>query len=87
MVGSCSALDEGFVKDHERLRGEMKEPHVWVGAWLGERMPNVTREENLFPLMYTLGHFRLQLHYLIFSLLCFVLSCPLAVLSRQTIRD
>ena len=41
MVGSCSALDEGFVKDHEKLRKEMKEPSVWVGAWLGERVPNV----------------------------------------------
>ena len=45
------------------------------------------KEENLFPLMYTLGHFRPQLHYLIFSLLCVVLSYPLFVLSRQTIRD
>ena len=41
VVVSWSALDEGFIKDHEKLRGEMKEPRVWVGAWLGERVPNV----------------------------------------------
>jgi hypothetical protein len=43
VVVSCSALDEGFIKDHEKLREEMKEPRVWVGAWFGERMPNVTQ--------------------------------------------
>ena len=37
LVVSCSVLDEGFIKVHEKLREEMKEPRVWVGAWLGER--------------------------------------------------
>ena len=95
LVVSCSALDESFIKDHEKLTGEMKEPRVWVGAWLGEGMPNVTqgRKSLSFDVQYTLGHFRPQLHYLIFSSLRIVLSYPFVVLScpvfadRQTIRD
>jgi hypothetical protein len=32
LVVSCSALDEGFIKDHEKLRKEMNAPRVWFGA-------------------------------------------------------
>ncbi len=34
--GGCSALDEGFIKDHEKLRGEMKEPRVG-GSLVGRK--------------------------------------------------
>ena len=76
MVGSCSALDEGFIKDHERLRGEMKEPRVWVGAWLGERMPNVTQGRKSFSSDVHFGPFSTpaSLPNLFFALLCLVLS-------------
>ncbi len=40
---SCSALYDGLIKVHEKLRKEMKDSRVWVGAWFGERMPNVTK--------------------------------------------
>jgi hypothetical protein len=89
LVGSCSALDEGFIKVHEKLREEMKEPRVWVGAWLGERMPNVTQGRKSLSSDVHFGPFSTpaSLPNLFFALFCFVLSCPLFVLSRQTIRD
>jgi hypothetical protein len=76
MVGSCSALDEGFIKDHERLRGEMKEPQVWVGAWLGERMPNVTQGRKSLSSDVHFGPLSTpaSLPNLFFALFCFVLS-------------
>ena len=93
LVVSCSALDkrlhQGSWEEEERWRNPVC---GWEPGWeKGCQM--WLKEENLFPLMYTLGHFRPQLHYLIFSLLCIVLSYPLVVLScpvfadRQTIRD
>ena len=76
MVGSCSALEEGFIRDHERLRGEMKEPHVWVGAWLGERMPNLTQGRKSLSSDVHFGPFSTpaSLPNLFFALSCFVLS-------------
>ena len=85
LVESCSALDEGFIKDHEKLREEMKEPRVWVGAWLGERMPNVTQgRKSLSPDVHfgplstpaSLPNLFFALYCLVLSLRCFVLSLP-----------
>jgi hypothetical protein len=84
LVVSCSALDEGFIKGHEKLREEMKEPRVWVGAWLGERMPNVTQGRKSlssdvhfgpFSTPASLPNLFFALYCLFLSLRCFVLSC------------
>ncbi len=74
LVVSCSALDEGFIKGHEKLREEMKEPRVWVGAWLEERMPNVTQGRKSLSSDVHFGPFSTpaSLPNLPF---CFVLSC------------
>ena len=83
LVVSCSALDEGFIKGHEKLREEMKEPRVWVGAWLGERMPNVIQggkslssdvHFGLFSTPASLPNLFFALYCLVFSPLCFVLT-------------
>jgi hypothetical protein len=80
---SCSALDEGFIKDHEKLREEMKESRVWVGAWLGERMPNVTQGRKSLSSDVHFGPFSTpaSLTNLLFALYCFVLSSLYIVLS------
>ena len=87
LVVSCSALEEGFIKGHEKLREEMKEPRVWVGAWLGERMPNVTQGRKSLSSDVRFGPLSTpaSLPNLFFALYCLVLSPRF--LSRQTIRD
>ena len=95
LVVSCSALEEGFIKGHEKLREEMKEPRVWVGAWLGERMPNVTQGRKSlssdvhfgpFSTPASLPNLFFALYCLVLSVRCFVLSCAVFA-DRQTIRD
>ena len=84
LVVSCSALDEGFIKGQEKLREEMKESRVWVGVWLGERMPNVTQgrkslssDVHFGPLSTpaSLPNLFFVSYCLVLSLRCFVLSC------------
>ncbi len=84
LVVSYSALDEGFIKDHEKLREEMKEPRVWVGAWLEERMPDVTQGRKSlssdvhfgpFSTPASLPNLPFVLYCLVLSALYFVLSC------------
>ena len=73
---SCSALGEGFIKEHEKLREEMKEPRVWVGAWLGERVPNVIQGGKSLSSDVHFGPFSTpaSLPNLFFALYCLVLS-------------
>ena len=89
LVVSCSALDEGFIKDHEKLREEMKEPRVWVGAWLGERMPNVTRGRKSLSSDVHFGPLSTpaSLPNLFFVLSCLILSLFCPVLSSQIDRQ
>jgi hypothetical protein len=76
LVVSCSVLDEGFIKVHEKLREEMKEPRVWVGAWLGEIIPNVIQGRKSLSSDVHFGPFSTSasLPNLLFALYCLVLS-------------
>ncbi len=90
VVVSGSALDGGFIKDHEKLREEMKEPLVWVGAWLAERNAYVTQGRKSLSSDVHFGPLSTPAPLPnFFFLLCIFLSCSLfscPVLSLQIDR-
>ena len=92
LVVSCSALEEGFIKGHEKLGEEMKEPRVWVGACLGERMPNVTQGRKFLSSDVHFGPLSTpaslpNLFFALYCLSCLIPSLFCPVLSSQIDRQ